>query len=123
MHTAALVISLLAAVGIIGLGVRFVLAPGAAMAGYGVSLDAPRALHALTDVKGIRDVTSGAVVLAVWAAAGTSALGWAIVAATLTPVADAIVVRTHGGTTAHALGVHGVTAVLMLAAGLVLGLS
>ncbi|MCE0763274.1 DUF4267 domain-containing protein [Pseudonocardia kujensis] len=58
----------------------------------------------------------------VWAAAGPATLGWALVAAALTPTADAIIVLTHGGKPSTALGIHGLTAALLVAAGLVLAL-
>ena len=45
-----------------------------------------------------------------------------VVAVALTPVADAAIVLTHGGRLSTALGVHGPTAVLLVAAGLVLAL-
>lgn len=59
----------------------------------------------------------------VLAVAGRHALGWALVAAAITPAADAIIVRTNGGTLPHALSIHGATAALLIAAGLILALS
>ena len=119
MQITALVIAVLACAGIIGLGVRFVLAPRPAMLGFGV---APDRLRAMTSAKGVRDITSGVLLLVVWAAAGREALGWFMVAVALTPVADAVIVRTNGGTLATALGIHGLTAALLIAGGLVLAL-
>jgi hypothetical protein len=119
MHLAALIVALVICVAVIGLGARFLLAPRAATLAYGVAADDVRAL---TAIKGIRDIASGVVLLVVWAAAGQEALGWGLVAASLTPVADAVVVRARGGRLATALGVHGLTAVLLVAAGLVLAL-
>ena len=119
MHVAALVIATIAAVAIIGLGARFILSPQRATLDYGV---APDNIRALTEIKGIRDITSGAVVLAVWAGAGTHALGWALTFAALTALGDAVIVRTNGGKLATALGIHGLTAALLIAAGLVLAL-
>jgi hypothetical protein len=119
MHIAALVIALLACAGIVAIGARFLLAPRVAMLGYGV---APDSLRALTAIKGVRDITSGIVPLVVWAVAGHAALGWALVAAAITPTADAVIVLANGGKPATALGIHGVTAVLLVAAGLTLAL-
>ena len=119
MHVAALVIAVLACAGIVALGVRFVVAPRPAMAGFGV---APDRVRAMTSAKGVRDVTSGVLLLVVWATAGTEALGWFLVAVALTPVADAVIVLTNGGKLSTALGVHGLTAALLVAAGLVLAL-
>ncbi|MBB3674755.1 DUF4267 domain-containing protein [Modestobacter versicolor] len=119
MTVPALVLAVLACAGIIALGVRFLLRPRQATAGFGV---APGSTRALTAIKGVRDITSGTVLLVVWAAAGQTALGWGLVAAALTPAADAVIVLTNGGRPATAFGVHGVTAALLVAAGLVLAL-
>jgi hypothetical protein len=40
-----------------------------------------------------------------------------------TPIADALIVLTNGGRASKALGIHGVTAALLVAAGLVLALA
>ena len=119
MHLAALLVGLLAAAGIIGLGLRFVLQPRQATLDFGIPADS---LRGLTEIKGARDVTSGVVLLVVWASAGRTALGWAAVAAAITPIADALIVLTNGGKPSRALGIHGVTATLLVAAGLVLAL-
>lgn len=119
MQLAALLVGIIACVAIIVLGLRFFLAPRQATLDFGV---APDNVRALTEIKGIRDITSGVVLLVVWAAAGRSALGWALVAAALTPTVDALIVLTNGGKRSTALGIHGVTAGLLVAAGLVLAL-
>jgi hypothetical protein len=62
------------------------------------------------------------VPLVVWAAAGRRALGWALVAAALTPTGDAVIVLANGGKRATAFGIHGLTAALLVAAGLILAL-
>jgi hypothetical protein len=120
MTLTALVVALLCCVLIMVIGGRFLLAPRVAMAGFGVPEDS---LRALTNIKGVRDITSGVVPLVVLAAAGSHAFGWTLVAAALTPVGDAVIVRTNGGTLAHALSVHVATAVVLVAAGLVLALA
>ena len=119
MQLTALAIALVGCVGIIVLGIRFLLAPQRATVDFGVAADNVRAL---TAIKGVRDITSGVVLLAVWAAAGRQPLGWALLAVAVTPAADAIIVRTNGGKLAVALGIHGLTAALLVAAGLVLAL-
>ena len=120
MSLAALVLVLAACLAIIVLGARLVLTPQRATLDYGVAADD---LRALTEIKGVRDIVSGVVLLTVWAAAGQTALGWAVLAAALTPLSDAVIVRSHGGKLATALGIHGVTAVALIAAGLVLVLA
>lgn len=42
-------------------------------------------------------------------------LGWLLLAATLIPAADSVIVLAHHGSKATAYGVHGATAALMLA--------
>src|SRR4051812_37168498 len=94
METAALLVVLVACAGIIVIGLRFLLQPQRATLAFGVDVDSPRAL---TEIKGVRDITSGIVLLVVWAAAGRTALGWAALAVTITPIADAVIVVTNGG--------------------------
>ena len=98
---------------------RFLLQPRRATLDFGI---APDSLRGLTEIKGARDITSGVVPLVVWASAGTGTLGWVLVAAAITPTADALIVLTNGGKLSKALGVHGFTAGLLVAAGLVLAL-
>jgi hypothetical protein len=119
MHLTALLVGLAACVAIIALGSRFILQPRQATLAFGVAAGNVRAL---TAIKGVRDITSGVVPLVVWAAAGRRALGWALVAAAITPVGDATIVLTNGGKPATAFGIHGVTAALLVAAGLILAL-
>lgn len=119
MTVAALVVAILGCVFIIFIGGRFLLAPRAALAGFGVAEDR---LRALTSIKGVRDITSGVVPLVVLAAADRHAFGWALIAAALTPIGDAVIVRTNGGTLTTALGIHAVTALVLIAAGLTLAL-
>ena len=120
MQLAALIVAIIACAAIIAIGSRFLLAPRQATLAYGV---APDNVRALTEIKGVRDITSGVVLLVVWAAAGRTALGWALIAAALTPTADALIVRTNGGKISTVLGIHGLTAALLVAAGLVLALA
>jgi hypothetical protein len=119
MHVIALVVVLIACAAIIGLGIRFILQPRQATLDFGIAPDNQRGL---TEIKGARDITSGVVLLVVWAAAGRSALGWATLAAAITPMADAVIVMTNAGKLSRALGIHGVTAALLVAAGLTLAL-
>ena len=91
--------------------------PRQATLDFGIAADN---LRALTEIKGVRDITSGVVLLVVWAAVGRTALGWALIAAAITPLGDATIVLTNGGKRSTALGIHGVTAAALIAAGLVL---
>ena len=119
MTVIALVVAIVGCIFILFIGVRFLVAPQVAMAGFGVPQDS---IRALTSIKGVRDITSGIVPLVVLAAAGHHAFGWAMLAAAVTPIGDAVIVTTHGGTLRHALSVHAVTAVVLIVVGLVLAL-
>lgn len=119
MTIAALVVAVLGCVFILFIGARFLITPSIATAGFGVAEDRRRAF---TSIKGIRDITSGIVPLVVLLTAGPHVFGWVLVAAAITPIGDAIVVVTNGGSLRQALSVHGATAVVLIAAGLVLAL-
>ena len=119
MYVTALILLVLAAAAIIVLGARFVVAPRVALTGFGIAPEAPRAL---TEIKGVRDITSGVVALVALAAGGNVVFGWVMVAAALTAAGDAAIVLTNGGKRAAAWGMHLPTAAVLVAAGLVLAL-
>jgi hypothetical protein len=113
--TIAYVLAGLIAAAIIFIGARFIVAPRVATAGYGVQPDlSQRSTVAYLRVKGIRDIASGLFVIILMAAGATHLLGWVILAATIIPIADAVIVLDGGGPKATAWGVHGLTAALML---------
>ncbi|WP_068185951.1 DUF4267 domain-containing protein [Mycobacterium sp. UM_CSW] len=113
--TIGYVLAGLLAAGIIFIGARFLVAPRVAAAGYGVlpDLDQP-GVGAYLSVKGVRDIASGLVVIILMIAGATHLVGWAILAATIIPLADAAIVLRNGGSKSIAWGVHGVTAAVML---------
>ncbi|QYF72726.1 DUF4267 domain-containing protein [Cryobacterium sp. PAMC25264] len=117
MYITALVVAVLGCLFILVIGARFLLAPSAALAGFGITEDRARAL---TSIKGVRDITSGIVPLVVLVVAGGHVFGWVLVAAAITPIGDAIIVTSNGGTVRHALSVHGATALVLVVAGLIL---
>jgi hypothetical protein len=113
--TVAYTLAGLIGAGIIFIGARFIVAPRVAAAGYGVEPDLDqRSVRAYLSVKGVRDIASGLFVLVLIAAGATHLLGWVILAATIIPLADATIVLGSGGRRSTALGVHGLTAVVML---------
>jgi hypothetical protein len=92
------------------------LAPRAAAAGYGLPASPdPGSAGPYLAVKGIRDITSGLFVFILIAARQPHVLGWLMLAATLIPAADSVIVIRHRGSKATAYGVHGATAAFMLA--------
>lgn len=110
--------------GIVFIGARFILAPRVAAAGYGVQPDLGQSsVGAYLSVKGVRDIASGLIVFILIAAGATHLLGWVMLAATVIPLADTAIVLGHGGSKSIALGVHGLTAAVMLTTAALLLLS
>jgi hypothetical protein len=107
-------------VAIIGIGARFLIAPAAGAAGFGVAAPAAGPAGAYLAVKGVRDIASGLVVLALLATGPRRAVGAALLALTVVPLGDAAIVLRHGGSRATAYGVHGATAAVLVAVGLLL---
>ena len=119
MTTIGYVMAGLLGIGIIVLGARFHWVPTAAAAGYGVPIGAPgsrpeRPIAAYLEIKAIRDIVSGLVVIVLIVAQEPTLLAWVLLAETLTPLADAAIVLRHGGSRGQAYGIHGVTVVFML---------
>ncbi|MBL1079861.1 DUF4267 domain-containing protein [Nocardia sp. 2] len=101
------------AVFIIAIGTRFLLDPQGAAAGFGVPTW-PDGDSAYLSIKGLRDITSGVIGLALLAFADADAVAWYLVAVSLTPFGDTVIVLRHGGTRAAAFGIHFATAVVVL---------
>jgi hypothetical protein len=98
---------------ILFIGARFLLAPQAAAAGYGVPAK-PGGDTAYLTVKGGRDLSLGLMGLALLIFVGTGAEAWFMLTAALIPLADMVIVLRHGGTRAVAFGIHLATAVVVL---------
>ena len=103
--------------GIIVIGARFLAAPQAAAAGYGLTAGqgAPAGDPYLA-AKGVRDIASGVAVFVLLAAGKPHILGRYLAAASIIPIGDAANVLRRNGPRATAYGVHGTTAAVMLAA-------
>jgi hypothetical protein len=106
------------AVGIIFIGGRFLLAPSLAATGYGVPAGTEPHSRAYLSAKGIRDIASGLFIAILIAYGSAHVLGWFMLAATLIPIADAVIVLHQGSSRTVALGVHGGAAVAMLIIGI-----
>lgn len=96
---------------IVYIGVNFMVRPYSAAAGYGVPATQDRAY---LEIKGIRDATFGVAGLAVLFFAGAHAEAWFMLAVTLAPLGDTLIVLRHGGKRAVAFGIHFATAMVML---------
>ena len=102
------------ALGIIIIGERFFVAPHAAAAAFGVPVSPDVHWDAYLSVKAIRDIVSGLFIAILMIDGSLHLLGWFMLAATIIPLTDAMIVLSHGGTKASAFGIHGATAGAML---------
>ena len=122
LNTIASIVSGVIGIAIILIGARFLLAPQAAAAGYGVPAEPPGVQvppgspHPWLYVKGVRDVVLGIFIFILLANRAPHLLGAFMAAASIIPLGDAVIVLRNGGTRATAFGIHGATAVLALAA-------
>lgn len=117
MHWFSIGIAVLTALGIIALGTMYLVGPRAATRSFGLPL--PEAGPNITwwlRLKGVRDVVSGSIVLAVLASGEPRMLGIVLAIAALIPLGDMTLIFAAKGSAKRALGIHGVTAVLMIAA-------
>ncbi|MEV0300767.1 DUF4267 domain-containing protein [Streptomyces prasinus] len=111
----ATVLAGLIGAGIIFMGARAFWAPQAAV-GFGIP-DTPtedRTFQAWLAVKAVRDMASGLFVFVLLVGGSSHLLGWFMLAATVIPVGDALIVLRSNGPKAAAYGIHGATAAVML---------
>ena len=121
LTTTATTLAGLIGVGIIVMGARAFWAPQDAV-GFGIP-DTPtedRAFHSWLTVKAVRDIACGLFLFVLLAGAEPHLLGWFMLVATGIPLGDAMIVLRSNGPRATAYGVHGTTAVVMLAVSLLL---
>ena len=126
MHWFSLGVAWLAAVGIIGLGVMYLLQPRVMTPNFGLPLpEEGRNITWWLRLKGSRDIVSGLVVLALMLWGSAQLLGIILLIEALIPVGDMSLILAAKGSTKTALGVHGLTAALMITAAipLILGLA
>jgi hypothetical protein len=98
---------------IVFIGYRFLFAPRAAAAAYGVPAKADGDAAYLS-VKGLRDGGYGLLGLALLAFVGAHAEAWFMLVAALLPLGDTLIVLRNGGSRATAFGVHFATAMVVL---------
>lgn len=113
-------LALIGAAFILYIGVSYLIDPASTAPGFGLPAWPHGQAAAFMNLKGVRDTTSGVVILALLATRQRFALGVTMLALTLTPVGDMLTVLTHHGSVATALSVHGLTAVLVILTGVLL---
>jgi len=100
---------------VIFIGARFVFQPRSAAIGYGVPADPDQpGTGAYLTIKGTRDGIYGVLTLVLLATASHHVLAWFLLAATVLPLADMLIVLRHGGSKGVAFGIHFATALVML---------
>lgn len=121
MHWLALAIALLMALGIIAIGTQYVASPRIATRGFGLPLPEEGANVAWwLRLKGVRDIVSGLLVLAFMAWGVPRAVGAILLVQAIIPVGDMLLIFAAKGSTKSAFGVHGLTALFMLSAAILL---
>ena len=113
MVTTAYVLAIVLDIFVLFIGLRFLLVPQAAAAGYGVPAKKDGDAAYLT-IKGLRDAGYGVLGLALLAFAGAHAEAWFMLVVALIPLGDTAIVLRNGGTKATAFGIHFATAVVVL---------
>jgi hypothetical protein len=97
----------------ISFGLNFLLNPHGAASGFGIDPWPTGNAAGYFIVKGVRDLFMGFVLLVLFALKERRSTGIALALVTIVPIGDMIAVLTHGGSVATALGVHGLTAVIV----------
>jgi len=126
MYGFSITVALLAAVGIIAIGIMYLSRPRLATQSFGLPLpEAGANIAWWLRLKGVRDIVSGVVVLGLLIWGGPRMAGIALLIEALIPIGDMSLILAAKGSTQRALGMHGFTAALMTLAAipLILGVA
>jgi hypothetical protein len=116
-----LILAALIAVGIMVIGGFYLASPERVSGSFGLKPPAADAdTRAWLRPKGIRDVASGLIVLAMMLTAGARITGIALLVFAIIPLGDMSIILASGGRKSTAFSVHGVTCAVMLVVGLLL---
>ena len=120
MHNAIpLILAALLAVGIIVIGLFYLLTPERILGTFGLKPPASDAdTRAWLRPKGIRDIAAGLVVLTMMLTADRWSVGIALLVEAIIPLGDMSIVLGSGGSKSRAVSIHGVTCAVMLVVGL-----
>lgn len=114
IRSASFWMTLFIAVGIIFIGVRFIISPAAGATGYGIPIISKDDLP-FGRIKGIRDIFSGVALLSLLLLRIRRATAWVFTSAITVPAADfLIVLSTNGPSDISHLMIHGLTAAYMV---------
>ena len=116
-----LILAALIAAGIIVIGCFYLASPERVSGSFGLKPPAPDAdTRAWLRLKGIRDIASGLVVLAMMLAADSRSVGIVLLVFAIIPFGDMSNIIVSGGRRATAFSIHGVTCAVMIVVGLLL---
>src|SRR6516225_3628418 len=107
------------AIGIIGIGIGYAAKSELNATRFGLTQLPEREARGWWQVKGVRDIVSGVLIIVAIITACTD-LWWLILVLSLIPLGDALVVLANGGRKSAAFGIHGATAAAMIIAALLL---
>ena len=114
-----LTLAALAGLGIIVIGCFYLISPERISGSFGLKPPAPDAdTRAWLRLKGVRDVASGLVLLAMMLTANWRFVGITLVAEAVIPFGDMSIILGSGGAKVRAFCVHGVTCAVMIVTGL-----
>ena len=115
MHWLAIGLALFLALAIIAIGTLYLVTPTTATRSFGLPLPESGANFAWwLRLKGVRDVASGVAVLAFMAWGTPRGIAIFLLAASIIPVGDMLLILAAKGSTRSALGMHAPTAMLMV---------
>ena len=117
MHWFSFGVALLAAIGIMAIGVMYLIRPHAMTPNFGLPLpEDGRNIVWWLRLKGSRDIVSGLVVIALVVWGSPYLLGVVVLIEAIIPLSDMSLILAAKGSTARAFGVHGLTAASMVLA-------
>lgn len=117
LHWISLAVALLVSVAIILIGILYLLKTRGVAQGFGLPMpEERRNIDWWLRLKGVRDVVSGAVVLATMHWGDLRILGIVLCIEAFTALGDMSVILAAKGSTKAAFGMHGLTAAVMIAA-------
>ncbi|MGX4801792.1 DUF4267 domain-containing protein [Bradyrhizobium guangdongense] len=115
MHVFALGIGSVLALAIIAIGTLYVARPLTATQSFGLPLPGEADnIAGWLRLKGVRDIASGLTVLALMMWGTPSAVGIVLLVEAVIPLGDMLVILAAKGSIKSALGMHGLTAVIMI---------
>jgi hypothetical protein len=126
MYWFSIGVALLVSVGIIAIGGMYLARPATAMRSFGLPLpEAGDNTLWWLRLKGVRDIATGLVILALLLSGHPRIVGIALLVDALIPLGDMSLIFAAKGSTRAALSIHGVTALSMVAAAipLIMGLA